>query len=260
MTGALLIDVLRRRRRLLLIGWLAATVIPALYLAMFPSIESLLAGFSDLPEAMSAVIGDVDIATPGGYFASEVLAITGPLLISSIAISLGTGLVAAENDRTLTAVLFSPAGRSRLVTTHLTTVLLGVIVGCVLILVASASISRIVGIDLAMDSVINGLVPLAGLGLFAGNLAFAASAASGSAGAGTVVAWGGLLAALLANSAGQLVTGVGWLADASPWGWYGGGQSMTTGIEPTGLTLLIAGAAAFALIGHLAFSRRDLRL
>lgn len=248
-----------RRRRLLAIGWFAAVVLPAFYIALYPSMETLLEGFSDLPEAMGALLGDVDIATPEGFFAAEVFAATGPLLIAAVAISLGTGLAASEKDHSLAAVLFAPVSRWQIAASALGSIVAGVSVSCGLMFVAGFVTAKVVEVDLSAAAIGRGVIPLLAFGLFAGALAFAASAATGSPGTGTTAAWGGLLVSLVVSSAGESVVGVRWLRNVSPWDWYGGGQSVPGDLDVRGATLLVTGAIVLSILGVAWFGRRDVR-
>ncbi len=261
MNLALLLDLGRARRRLvlgLLAGLAALTV---MYLALYPTMKEQLELFAgEMPDAMRALIGDADLATPEGYLRSEVFALTAPLLVTALAIATAVALARSERDLTLTSVFTTPLSRRALATTHLVASLLVAVAGGAVVLAAILVGAPAAGAEVGLGAIAAATVHLVVFAAALGAVAFAVAAATGSPTAGLGVGWGLLVASFAANGVAEMLDGLGWLADVSVWGWYGGGAALTDGFDPTGLALLASLGVAASLVGIARFDGRDLDL
>lgn len=261
MNVPLLLDIGRARIRLvtgLLVGLAALTV---MYLAMFPAIKDQLDLFAaELPDAMKALIGDADLSTLEGYLRSEVFALTAPILVAALAITTAVALTRAERDLTLTPFFNAPISRLRLASTHLASSLLVAVTGGAVVVVAILAGTPLAGSGVEVARVLAATAHLTVFAAAMGAVAFGVAAATGSPAAGLGAGWGLMLVSFVANSVAELVAGAGWLADVSPWSWYGGGAALTHGLDAGGIGLLVALGGAAAATGLLVFRRRDLGL
>lgn len=256
----LLLDGLRARARVLLALTFGLVALSVAYLAIYPQLEGQLQAFAgDLPEVYDALLGDADITTPEGYVRSQVFSLVAPLLVSGVAIGAGASLARAERDLTLGATYAAPVHRRTLAGARVALVAAVALLGGVAVVVGVVVGAPLAGADVALDAVVAATVPLVGLALFAGAVAWAVGAATGAPGAALGAGWALVGLSFVANSAGALVGDLAWLTDASPWGWYGAGAALTEGFDPASL-LLFAGAAVAVVLGLVAFDRRDLHL
>lgn len=256
----LLLDGLRARRRVLVGALLGLVALAVGYLSLFPQLEEQLQAFAgDLPEFYTALIGDADFSRPEGYVRSQVYALVAPFLASGLAIAAGAGLARSERDVTLTTTYAAPVSRRALALAQLGVAWSVALVSGVAVVVGVQLGAPLAGADVGLSGIIAATVPLVGLAGLSGTVAWAVGAATGAPGAATGAGWGLLGLAFVSNSIGELVTDLGWLSNVSPWSWYGAGAPITDGFDPVSL-LLFALAALVAVVGVVAFQRRDLQL
>lgn len=256
----LLLDGLRARRRALLGALVGLVVLSVGYLSVFPQLESQLQAFGgDLPEFYTALIGDADFTTPEGYVRTQVYALIAPFLVAGLAIAAGAGLARAERDVTLTVTYAAPVSRSTLALSHLGVAWAVALVGGVAVVLGVLVGAPLAGAQIALSDVLAATLPLVGIAGLAGTVAWAAGAATGAPGAATGAGWALLALSFVANSIGELVVDLGWLADVSPWSWYGAGAPIIDGFSPVSLLLFVL-AGLVTLAGLAAFQRRDLQL
>ena len=257
---ALVLDTLRARRAGIVVVLVGLFGLSVMYLAIFPSLEEQLQAFSgEIPEAVSAFVGDADFATPAGYVRSQVYALTAPLLAAGVAIAVANGLAKQERTVTLTPTYLAPVSRAQLALSHLAAgwgialaagigVFAGVLIG-----------APLAGAEVRVVDVLAATAPFVGFAWAASAVAWAVGCATGSPGAGTGAGWAFVAVSFLTNSIGELIDDVGFLTDVSPWGWYGAGSAVTDGFDPMSL-LLFALAFLLVPVGTTAFARRDLQL
>lgn len=257
----LLRDLFRSRRRLVvgLLAGLAAFVL--LYLAIFPSLQEQMAAFSaDLPDAMRAFIGEADIATPEGYIRSQAFSLSAPLLVSALAIAAGVAMTKSERDRTLTSVYFAPVSRTTVALTHAALVVLVSLAGGVVVALAVVVGGPLADAQVGLAHLAGACLHLAALATAMGAVAFGAANWTGSPATGNAAGWGLVAASFLANSIASLVDDLAWLGDAQPWGWYGSGAPIDTGVVWGDLGLLFGLAVLGIAAGVRGYVRRDLQL
>lgn len=256
----LVLDTLRARRvavAALAVGLLAISVG---YLSTFPALEDQLQAFAgEIPEFYDALVGSADFTTPEGYVQTQVYALIAPLVATGVCISVAAGLARRERDVTLTPFYLAPVSRGRLALSHLTTAWLTGLLAGAAVFVGVLLGAPIAGAEVPLVRIAAATVPFVGFTWAAAAVAWAVGAATGSPGAASGSAWGFVAVSFLANSVGEVVPGAAWLTDASPWGWYGAGEAITGGFEPTSL-LLFALAAMLVPLGVRAFDRRELQL
>lgn len=253
--------VLHTQRRSLLLWGIALAAVSAMYTSFYPSMgggaemEALIAS---MPEGLVQALGYDAIGTPGGYLQSTVFGILGPVLLLVFAIGTGARLVAGqEEDGTLELELTAPVARrqvfgERLLALVIDVTVLTVVVGGVTWLLAAA-----IGMDVAADLLLAGVVGLWLLVLGFGILALAVGAATGRRVVALGVAAGLAVLAYMLNAIGPGVD-VGWMTAVSPFGWYLGGDPLIEGVDPGQLALQAAVPVVAAVAGWWAIDRRDL--
>jgi len=159
---------LLRSRRVMTMGVSAGLLLVSIgYLALYPSFEEQLQNFADdLPDAYSAVLGDVDIASPEGYIRSQVYSLLAPLLIAGAAIAAGASLARAERDKTLAVFAMLPVSRRQLAGgwwLHMAII----VAVCSAVTIAGVVIGApLAGTDVGVDRIVLATAPMALFALF----------------------------------------------------------------------------------------------
>lgn len=257
----LAVDQLRARRVTVGATALGLFGLALMYLALFPSLEDQLSSFSeDLPDSVTALIGDADFATANGYIRSQVYSLVSPLLLCGVAISAGAGLARTERDQTLTGTFVTPVRRRDITISWLAVVTAIAAIGSAAVVVGVAVGGPIAGADVGLGRVVLATASLLALVVLAGSAAVAVSASTGSPGGALGTAWGLVGISFLATSVSSLVDGLSWLEEVSPWSWYGTGEALERDFDALGLLLLVVAAAFAAAFAVRSFDRRDLHL
>lgn len=258
-------EVLRQtlylQRRSIAIWAVSLALLVAMYAALWPSIRdqpALTAVLEDLPEVLRSLLAGADMSTPIGYVQTELLALTGPLLIILFAVAAGAGGIAGEEDRRrLELLLANPIRRTRVVLEKVGAMMVGTVVLVTAMGAALWLAGFLGGPQLPVGNLMAAMVHLALLGLVFGSAAAAVGAATGSLAASRAVP--GVLA-VLAYAVNGLAPLVSWLEPfraLSPFYQYSGHQPLVNGLSlpsvlVAALTVGVLTAAAMA-----AFRRRD---
>lgn len=222
--------------------------------------EELQKSFENLPDAAVQLFGgSTDFFSPIGFLNSQVYFLMLPLLLGILAIGLGSGLLAREEqDKTIESLLSRPVSRGRL--------LLGKSLAGVLILsmVTAVALVTVLGTAYAVDLEVSGWRILAvtlvcgllalSFGALALLLTAVGKARAAALGVATVVALGGYLISSLAGT-------VAWLKGPSkilPFEYYQS-EAILRGTYQSANLLFFAGVLLVcAVLSYLFFRRRDL--
>jgi len=236
---------------------IGSALMAALLLSVYPSYREALEDF-ELPPAFEALIGDVDIASPEGFVSAEFFSWI-PALLVVYAIIQGTGVLAAEEGSgTLELLLAQPVSRMRVFIEKTASILAGVI-GIVLLTLPGWIIGYpFADMDLGLDRLVWSTLALAPI-----TLAFAALSVL----AGTVLASrkeAALAVTVLAvvsffvNSLGQAADVLEPLRPASLFYHFHADTIVSDGVDPLGMTVLLATAIAATALAAYLFRRRDI--
>lgn len=256
-----LTGVLREQRRSLLIWGGALFVVSAFYISFYPSIGSTPAMqdlIDSMPKGVAQALGYDQIASAPGYIGATVYGLLGPILMLVFSIGTGARLIAGEEEAgSLELELAHPVGRMKLAFERWLAVAIDVTL--LVIPVATAAVLLITVLDLDVE-LGNLLAITVGMLLFAlafGSVAFAVGAATGK----RAVALGGTAAlavlAYIAHAIGPQLKGGAWMDKASPFGWYLGGDPLTSGWDFGGLALLAAVVVIAVPVALVTFASRD---
>ncbi len=245
------------------IGWLIGiAALIAFTVGFWPSMEGQTGQFTEMmeqmPEAMRAMMGTTDIASPSGFLSSQLFSFLLPVMIGVLGIGRGADVIAGQEQRgELELVLARPVPRWRLAAEKAAGVLLTVAVitaGTFVMIVLGAAA---VDMGVPTGEVVGASVGLGLLGWVLAAVGFAVGAGTGNRGA--AIAAGAVfgVACYLAATFGPLVEGLGWLGDISPWSWAFGRDALREGPSLlSGLGLLVLAVAATG-VGVWRFDRRD---
>ena len=224
-------------------------------------VDDFIIDFADqFPEAILAMVGFADLATPEGWYQTENFSLTVPIAFIVVTVAMGAKALAGEEARrTMGLLLANPVRRSTVVaekTAAMTGVLL-VLAVLTFLGTMGGSLMANLGMSYANVAATTGLAAL--LGLLFGALALAISAATGRVKAAVYGSSAAALVFYILNAFLPLSDALAGYAKWSPFYYYLGGDPLNQGMHwghagiLAGLTVLLLGAAV-AL-----FERRDLR-
>ena len=166
-----------RDQRWMVLGFgVGGALMAALVLGIYPSYREALA-LVEIPPALEALVGDVDLASAEGFFSVEFF-VWIPVLLVVYAIVQGTGVLAGEESSgTLDLLLAQPISRTRLFIEKAMSIVVGTLVIVLLILPGWAVTYGAADIDLALGRLMLATVAMAPLMLAFAALSLLAGAA-----------------------------------------------------------------------------------
>ena len=236
---------------------LGMALMAALVVYIYPSYKDQFANF-DIPEAMRALIGNVDYGTGPGFISAEFFSWI-PIVVVVFAITSGTGALGSEEaNGTLDLLLAQPVSRTRLAVEKLAGLLLSTpLIAGITYLGWLASIPFVeTGVslgDLALATL--NLVPLI---VLLQSLACLASVTLASRGAATGAITAFAVASYFVNYIASLVDAIEPARYLSVFYYYHGTDVLTGGLSWGGLALLLGLYAACSMLSVLAFRRREI--
>jgi beta-exotoxin I transport system permease protein len=258
-TGAAFGLELRLRARSFALAGLGLMAVAAITGALFPSFgESL--GKVDLPQGVGDLLGGGDFASITGWLNTEIASVYGPLVVAGSAITAAAATIAGEEERRILAlVLAHPVSRTRLLLAKGAAVAL-----LVAALGGACWVGLLISVALAGGGI--GAGRLAALALHLAFLALAlgalALALGGATGRRAVAAGGSAAVAVamyLVNGFAPVIDHAHWLEYLTLFHYYEGNDPLANGIDPGGLAVLAAVAAALTAVAVAGFRDRDLR-
>jgi ABC-2 type transport system permease protein len=218
--------------------------------------------FDTLPQTYRALFtagGTIDLSTAGGYLGVELMGFMGPALIAVYAITAGSAAIAGEEDRGgLEITLSAPVSRIQLFGQRFTALLIGI---TSLMFAAAAALwifSAVLDMGLGLGAIASAAAALGIFGLFAGAIAIAVGAATGSPAVARGVAALVVVASYLINALAQVTSALRPLRPISPYYLVLGNEPLTHGLRLTGAVSVLAAVAVIAAAGGILFARRDL--
>lgn len=258
-------QALRAARRTLFIWAAAFAGLIGLYAVIWPSVRGNASWrnlFDTLPETYRALFtasGTMDLSTAGGYLGVELMGFMGPALIAVYAIGAGSAAIAGEEDRGgLEVTLSAPVSRVRVFGERFAALAAGV---AIVMIAAGAALwvfSALLGMGLALGAIASAATALGIFGLFAGTVAIAAGAATGSAAVARGVAALVVVASYLVNALAQVTSALRPARPISPYYLVLGNEPLAHGLRLAGAASVLAAVAAIAVAGCVLFARRDL--
>lgn len=264
MLGSVLLKSLRDLRRSFAWWTVGLAGLVALMLAVYPTVRDnpdlnrLVEEYPDALKAFIAFGGAVDYVSGAGYLGSELFSLMVPLLFLVCAVGNGAGAIAGEEERgTLDLLLSNPVSRRRVAVEKVGAMALELGgLGAVLwgALWAGAAI---VGMDVSAAHLAAATVSAVLLALAFGAIAFMVGAATGHRALAIGLATAAAVAAYLVNGLAALVAALEVPQKASPFYHYAVGDPLRHGLALDHTLFLVAIAVVAAVVGVLAFERRD---
>lgn len=228
----------------------------ALVVYIFPSYSGQLADI-EIPEAMRAMIGNVDYGTAQGFVSAEFLSWT-PLVLVVFAIMGGTGTLAGEEaNGTLDLVLAQPVSRSRVLLEKLAGLLIATLGICAVIYAGWLISVPFVEIDLGLGELAVATLNLMPVVLFFESFSMWAGVTLSSRGLATGMAVALAVASYFIFYLANIVDSLEPLQWVSVFYHYHGNEILTDGVHWGGVAVLLALYVLFAGWALLSFQRRD---
>lgn len=252
------------QRRWSTVFWsLSVIAFIVLTLVFYPSFKDQAAelqkSLTDIPDTAAQFLGGNDFFSPVGYLNSQVFFIMLPMLLSILTISLGSKLLASEEqDHTIESLLARPISRSRLITGKMTVGVAILALVTLATLVSTVIIVKIVDIEVPIQN-----MAVATLGCFLLALSFGAiaflltslgKARALSLGLTSAIAIGGYIISSLATT-------VTWLDIPSkflPFEYYESELMLRGTYNWTNMLILLAVTVVCGVLAWLSFRKRDI--
>ncbi len=262
-TGAALRAVVRRgvrdHRRTLLTWGGPLGAMSALMAALWPSIEGSMDQLMDsYPDNLKDAFNIRALTSVEAYVDAEMLSFIVPLALAFLAVRVITRIVCGAEERGhLDIVLTTPVARRTLVAGAF--LVAAVIVAGVLgvILAATWVAGTLVGADPSLIVLGRGFANVWPLAMLFGGFAVCVSGWAHSAGPVTAIAAATLVGMYVVDLVGKLADAAEPLRYASVFKYYG--SAIQDGIDPWAFAGVTVVAVLLAVLGTLAFERRDVR-
>lgn len=213
-----------------------------------------------MPDAARSLFTDTaDFLSPIGYLSSQIFYLMLPMLLSILAIGMGSSLIAKEeNEGTLDLLLSRPISRGRLLASKaLAGIIILLVVGLVA-LITTVIVCAVVNIEVGLGSVALAAFMSIVMALLFGAIAFYMAAIGrkgrlASVGVASLIAFGGYIITSLVGLASWL----SWPAKFLPYHYYHPGDILNGVFSWWNLFVLSLGVAALASLSWIAFRKRD---
>ena len=216
--------------------------------------------FADFPDVLIAMIGGADMSTATGFLQAELFAITGPIAVIVLTVTMGARALAGEEERhTMGLLLGNPVSRTQVIVEKTTAMVLYALAFAVATFLGTTAGVFLGGIDVTVGGIAATSLLLALLGLVFGGLALAVGAATGRTRLASGVAAGVAVAGYFVWSFFPLADAFeGWTV-LSPYEYFLGSDPLSNGMAWADAGVLAAMFVVLVAVSIPLFHRRDLR-
>lgn len=251
---------LRENLRSLTVWSAAQAALCVMYLPFYPSIggAELSELMARIPDAMLAAFGMSGPLDGVGYTHATIFGLIGTLLIIIATVSWGTRAVAGDEEAgTLELTLTYPVTRSQVVRERALALIVQAAVVALTVTLAILALTTPFQLGVKPLNALAAGLSFWLLGALFGLVALAAGCFSGRATVATGAAATVAVVAYLAQTLGQQVRGLAWLARLSPFDWAFGNDPLRSGLGSVGPALLGAACLLLTLAATWGLRRRD---
>lgn len=252
-------------RRAGLMWWaLGLAMLALLTVAFWPTLrdQSELTEFLEtLPPGLLALFGGADIdelLTPAGFVSSRLYATIGPVLLIVFAVSVGTRVIAGEEERgTMDLLLSQPVTRSRIVMEGLAAMVLLVAALAGTLFVVLLATNPLFDLELTVTAILAANVGVTLLAILHGTLALAVGGATGNRALTLGVSTAVVVLGWFINGLAEVIDQLEPVQLVSPFHWFLQGSPLSGGFDWQANALMAGVAATFAAVAVWGFGRRD---
>lgn len=237
----------------------------ALMVSVYPSVrgnEALNKLVHDYPQALKGFVafgGELDYTSGAGYLGSELFAFMVPLLLLIAAIGAGARALAGEEETgTLDLLLANPISRRRVAAEKLAALVVELAALGLVLFLALWIGCRAASLDVSAEHLVAATTSAVVLALAFGAIALLIGALTGRRARAVAITAALAVAAYVVNGLAPLVEALDPLQKLSPFYHYAAGDPLRHGLTVSHVGILLAIAVAAALLGPLAFERREL--
>jgi ABC-2 type transport system permease protein len=224
---------------------------------VYPSYASQLADI-DIPEAMRALIGDVDYGTGKGFLSAEFLSWV-PIVVVVFAVMSGTGAIGNEEaNGTLDLLLAQPISRRRVAIEKLAGLFAATALLALITYIGWLISVPFVDIDVSLGDMAVSTANLVPLMLALQSLACLASVTLPSRGVATGAVTAFAVASYFINYIASLVDALEPIRVVSVFYHYHGTEVLTDGVQWAGLVVLLVLCAVFSALTVAGLERREI--
>jgi len=222
--------------------------------------EALLTFTDSAPDALLAMVGGADLATPEGWYQAETFSMMGPIAVILVTAAIGAKALAGEEEkRTMGLLLANPIKRSTVVIEKTIAMLYAALIVGVLTFTGVALGSVLGRLGMSMGNLAATCVLMTLLGLVFGATALVLSAAIGKVKVATYGMVGLSLAFFLLNSMLPLSDDLAGYARWTPFYYFLGSDPLMNGMNWAHAGVLAAITVGLVLLAVMLFDRRDIR-
>ncbi len=216
--------------------------------------------YQQMPEVFLSLIGippDADVAV---LTYAAVYGFYGALVLSSIALSMGSASMAGEErDGTAGLLLGNPRSRRQVLASKSVAIVALTSLGAFVLWLAGLGAPALLDVSTTGMHVGALIAHLLAIALFHGFLAMAIGAWTGRRSLASGITAGVMAVSFVAVGVLPLFEGLEELAKLFPWYYLDGGQPATNGVQWGHVALLLGGAVALGIAALVGVERRDLR-
>ncbi len=254
---SIFLKAMRDQRGMILGFGVGGALMAALILAIYPSYRDALEGF-EVPPAIQALVGDVDIASGSGFVSAEFFSWI-PILLAVYAIIQGTGVLAGEESSgTLDLLLAQPVSRARLFVEKALSIIAGTLAIVALMLPGWIIPYGAVDIDVGLGRLLVATVAIAPLVLAFAAVSLLAGAVLPTRRDAAFVLAALAVASYFVNSLGLAVELLEPLRPVSLFFYLHPDETVAKGVDALGMAVLLGVALGAGGLAAVFFQRRDL--
>jgi ABC-2 type transport system permease protein len=223
--------------------------------------DTLNQSFNQLPEGFRALFSDTgDFLSPIGYLSSQIYYLMLPMMLSIMAIGLGSSLLAREErDGTLELLLSRPVSRGKLLLAKMLCGLKIMLIAGLAAAVVAVPLAKAINFGVSMRNVALATAVALLLSILFGTIAFTLTALGRSARAASIgiaglIAFGGYVITSLSGT----VTWLSWPAKLMPYHYYRPSEILQGNPNWWGIIGLAVTVIILAVVAWLGFRHRDI--
>jgi len=240
------------------IGALAVALMFFLGMAVYRDID--LAIYTDLPEALKALMNIPVDADVGALAYGVIYSSYGALTLASLALSMGSASIAGEERKgTMGLLLGNPKSRTHILISKAANIVLLSALGAVILWIAGVAVPGMLSVDVTGIEVGALVSHMFVIAVFYGFMAMAISAWTGKNSLASGATVGVMVISFFAVGLLPLIESLANGVRAFPWHYYSGSNPQINGIDWGDLTVLFVGIALLAFVAVVGVNRRDLR-
>lgn len=216
--------------------------------------------YTSMPEPFRALINIGDNATASGLAYNAVYGFYGALVLSGLAISMGSASIAGEEKHgTIGVLLGNPKSRTEVLASKSIATVVLVALAAAVLWAGGVLAPIILSVDVTGFLVGAQMAHLFVVALFFGFLAIAIGAWTGKSSLASGTSTGVLIISFFAAGLLPLFESVAGLAKAFPWYYLTGGDPLANGVQWDGVAIMLGASAVLSLLSFVGVNRRDLR-